>query len=62
MNWSAIELAEKAGIAPATIFNWETGKHRPKPDTRAKVRDVLESAGVEFLNHGSPGVRLRAKD
>ena len=62
LNWSAAELAEKAGITPTTIVNWETGKHKPTPVTRSKVREVLEDAGVIFLNHGSPGVRLRAKD
>jgi hypothetical protein len=25
------------------------------------VEKALEAAGVEFLNHGQPGVRLRAK-
>jgi hypothetical protein len=27
--------------------------------TRTKVREALEALGVEFLNHGEPGVRLR---
>ncbi|WP_348629281.1 hypothetical protein [Mesorhizobium sp. M7A.F.Ca.CA.004.06.1.1] len=25
------------------------------------VMTVLEEAGIEFLNHGSPGVRLKAR-
>ena len=62
LKWSAIQLAEKSGLAPSTIVSWENGRHRPSPETRAKVRDVLETAGVIFLNHGSPGVRLRAKE
>jgi transcriptional regulator with XRE-family HTH domain len=62
LKWSATELAEKSGLAPSTIVSWENGRHRPTPETRARVREVLEDAGVIFLNHGSPGVRLRAKD
>lgn len=27
-------------------------------DTIRSIMDVLEAAGVEFLNHGQPGVRL----
>jgi len=27
--------------------------------TREKVREALEAAGIEFLNHGEPGVRMR---
>jgi DNA-binding XRE family transcriptional regulator len=30
-------------------------------DTIRKVMAVLESRGVEFLNHGQPGVRLVGK-
>jgi DNA-binding transcriptional regulator YiaG len=58
LNWSAAELAEKAGITTNTIANWENGKHRPTQDTRNRVRDVLERHGVELLNGGRPGVRL----
>jgi hypothetical protein len=31
-----------------------------RSDTVAKVVLVLEKAGIEFLNSGSPGVRIRA--
>jgi hypothetical protein len=27
--------------------------------TVAKIQTVLEDAGVEFLNHGPPGVRMK---
>jgi hypothetical protein len=30
-----------------------------RTDTLGRVVAVLEKAGVEFLNHDSPGVRLR---
>lgn len=58
LDWSAAELAEKAGITTNTIANFENGKHRPTQDTRNSVRDVLERHGVELLNGGRPGVRL----
>jgi len=30
-----------------------------RTDTLGRVVAVLEKAGIEFLNNGSPGVRLR---
>jgi hypothetical protein len=30
-------------------------------DTIKAVMDALDAAGVEILNHGQPGVRLKAK-
>jgi hypothetical protein len=32
-----------------------------RTDTLTRVVAILEKAGVEFLNDGSPGVRLRPK-
>ncbi len=32
-----------------------------RTETVAKVAGALEKAGIEFLNHDEPGVRVRAK-
>ena len=55
-------LAERAGVNVNTIRNMESkGGSRLTSglDVIHKVQSALEAAGVEFLNHGRPGVRLR---
>jgi hypothetical protein len=55
-------LAEKADVALGTLQRMER-LNKPmtsRSDTVAKVVLVLEKAGIEFLNSGSPGVRIRA--
>lgn len=57
-------LAKRAGININTISAMEKkGAHGLTSglDKVRAVMTVLEEAGIEFLNHGSPGVRLRSK-
>lgn len=56
-----VTLAERAKVSANTIRSMEakganilTSGH----DTVHAVQAALEAAGVEFLNHGRPGVRL----
>jgi transcriptional regulator with XRE-family HTH domain len=54
-------LAEMAGVSDNTIRNMEACGAEPVggfASTRNKVREALEGQGIEFLNHGQPGVRL----
>jgi predicted transcriptional regulator len=56
-----IELAKRARVAIGTIrrmesFNEEVGA---RTSTLSQVQKALEKAGVEFLNDGQPGVRLK---
>lgn len=55
-------LATAAGVSANTIRNMEAAKAetvRGNNQTVVAVQAALERAGVEFLNHGRPGVRLR---
>jgi transcriptional regulator with XRE-family HTH domain len=57
-------LAEVAGLNVNTIRNMEAAGPNPIAGRSVNVQAVqraLEVEGVEFLNHGSPGVRLRPK-
>jgi transcriptional regulator with XRE-family HTH domain len=54
-------LAARAGISINTVSAMEKRKGQPLVsgyDTIRAVMTVLEAEGVEFLNHGQPGVRL----
>ena len=56
------ELAERAHVNVNTIRNMEKAGAGPIAGRSANVQAVqraLEEVGVEFLNHGEPGVRLR---
>ena len=58
------ELAELAGIAAATVRRMEDDKIGPERSTAGavdRIRQCLESAGVEFTNDDAPGVRLTPK-
>lgn len=61
LNWSQGKLAEGAGVARATLAEFESGKRTPIANNLAAIRAALESAGVIFIdqNGNGPGVRLR---
>jgi len=56
-------LAERAGVNINTISSMEKKGAEMLTSGLDKIRavmTVLEAAGIEFLNHGQPGVRLKA--
>jgi transcriptional regulator with XRE-family HTH domain len=53
------DLAAEAGVSEATVKNFEAGLHDPRPATLKVIREALEAHGIEFMNGGEPGVRLR---
>jgi len=54
------ELADKAGVAKATVTRFETEKGGLQASTRDKLQATLEEMGIQFVpqNGGGPGVRL----
>ena len=60
VGWTQGELSRKSRVALGTIRRMEgfDGPVGARTETLGKVVDVMEKAGVEFLNGGSPGVRL----
>jgi transcriptional regulator with XRE-family HTH domain len=62
LGWNQQELAEKAGVALATVQFFESNKREPIPNNLTAMRCALEEAGVEFIpakNGKGVGVRLR---
>ncbi|MEQ1945153.1 helix-turn-helix transcriptional regulator [Mesorhizobium sp. VNQ89] len=61
VNWSQTDLADKTGLALATIKRMEKlGPGRSSADNVMAVQRALESAGVQFIpeNGGGAGVRM----
>ncbi len=60
LNLEQSDVADRAGIARATLIDFEKGQRIPRAATVAAIRAALEAAGVEFIdeNGGGAGVRL----
>jgi transcriptional regulator with XRE-family HTH domain len=59
LGWSQTKLAEAAGLSLPTVKRFETTAKAPvSADAIDRMRKAIEAAGVEFTNHGKPGVRL----
>ncbi|MFG1464827.1 helix-turn-helix transcriptional regulator [Xanthobacter sp. DSM 24535] len=56
LGWSKGDLERACGVASLTIKGIENGTIIDQPDTAARVRAALDSAGIEFIESG---VRLR---
>lgn len=57
-------LAKEAGLSTNTISAMEKRGDQMLVsglDTIRAVMNALEARGIEFLNHGQPGVRLKPK-
>ena len=61
LNLEQADVADRAGVARATLIDFEKGQRVPRETTVSAIRAALEAAGVVFLseNGGGPGVRLK---
>lgn len=61
LRWDQEMLSERSGVPLPTLKKLELreGPLVTRGQTEEKLRRALESAGIQFLNHGEPGVRLR---
>jgi transcriptional regulator with XRE-family HTH domain len=61
LGWSQHDLAKRAKVALRTLSRMEEsdGPVSARTETLNAVTVMLDRSGVEFLDDGSPGVRLR---
>jgi transcriptional regulator with XRE-family HTH domain len=61
LGWTQADLCKKAKIALGTIRKMEASDDsvRVQTETLGRVVGAFEKAGVEFLNDGEPGVKMR---
>lgn len=55
------DLANASGVNVETIRRFEAQERNPYEDTLRNLREAFERRGIEFLNGGAPGVRLRVE-
>ncbi len=51
LDWSQPDLAKQSGVHVQTISNFEHGNGSPTSKTLGTIKQIFESAGVEFLDH-----------
>jgi len=56
LNWSEDRLASAAGIKVFVVREFEGEKSVPRMTAQVLQR-AFEAAGIEFSDHGAPGVR-----
>jgi len=56
LNWSEDRLAATAGIESAAVREFESERAVPR-SVPVLLQRTLEAAGIEFSDHGAPGVR-----
>ena len=63
IGWEQTNLAKKSGVAISTIRRMESfaGEIGARTGTLSLVQRALEKAGVDFLDDGQPGVRIRRR-
>jgi hypothetical protein len=62
LGMDQILVAHKAGLNVNTIRNMEAAGHAAvagRAENVQVIQRLLEEHGIEFLNHGQPGVRLK---
>jgi transcriptional regulator with XRE-family HTH domain len=62
LGWTAVQLAEKAGMSSATVKKYELQRGIPIASTRLlmQLKTAFENAGIEFTGDPmvNPGVTL----
>jgi putative transcriptional regulator len=44
-GWTQLELGNKLGVTPVTVYNWERGQHMP---TAVQLRALARAFGVSM--------------
>lgn len=58
LGWSAKDLVREAKVSPNTVTRVERGEDVGEA-TRARIVAAFDAAGVELLNGGAPGARMK---
>jgi ribosome-binding protein aMBF1 (putative translation factor) len=63
LRWSAVDLAREASLGVNTIRRAEVADLETSltAANELAIRRAFEAAGVEFIDNGGPGVRLRKR-
>jgi hypothetical protein len=60
LGWSKARLAKAADLPARSVKQYEADDAHVPEEAIEAMRQALEAAGVEFLNAGQPGVRMKS--
>lgn len=61
LDMTQATLAEIVGLPAPHLAKIEAGTVQARPATVTKLREAIESRGVEFTNGSNPGVRFMSE-
>jgi transcriptional regulator with XRE-family HTH domain len=59
LDWTQPRLAEEAALGLSTVVDYERQRRVVSTEAIDSIARALESAGIEFINGGNPGVRMK---
>jgi transcriptional regulator with XRE-family HTH domain len=64
LNWSMEDLAERSGVSPATVRDYENGRFKQRVRgmnraSRMALARAFVDAGIEFTGGDTPGLIIR---
>ena len=62
LKWTRDRLASRCGVSADTLRGFELGRLVPRPAKLAAIQRGLEEAGVDFIDDGKPGMKLRRQE
>jgi putative transcriptional regulator len=54
-GWSQLELANRLGVTPSTVYNWERGRSEPTASTLRRIARVFEVSMDDIALPGEEG-------
>lgn len=59
LSWTQEDLAKKSAVGLNTIRKFERNKTSPHRTTLKVLKETFEKAGIEFIDDGGLGVKLK---
>lgn len=55
---SLVDLADKVGVEPQTLWNWRVGKHNPRPTKKRALEDAVrwQRGSYDAIKRGLPPI------
>lgn len=61
-GWTQLELANRLGVTPATVYNWERGKYEPTASMFRRIAQTFEVSMdlITLMGEELPGKLMAA--
>ena len=61
-GWTQLQLANKLGVTPVTVYNWERGKYEPAASMFRRIARIFETSmdAIALVGEEEPGKLMAA--